>query len=151
MMRLHSLPFVVALVFAAGPGPADEPDKTALAKKAIRRVLEDQAEAWNNKDLPGFMEGYWKSPKLSFFSGKTRTQGWQATLERYRKKYQGEGKEMGRLQFSNLDIDLLGPEHALVKGRWQLTLSKETVSGLFTLIARKLPAGWRIVHDHTSS
>jgi hypothetical protein len=24
-------------------------------------------------------------------------------------------------------------------------------SGLFTLILRKLPEGWRIVHDHTSS
>ena len=121
------------------------------ANQAIRKVLDDQVIAWNKGDLRGFMEGYWQSPELSFYSGKNKTKGWQATLDRYRKKYQGEGKEMGKLAFSELDVELLGPGHALVRGRWQLTLAKEHPSGLFTLIFRKVPAGWRIVHDHTSN
>ena len=93
---------------------------------------------------------YWKSDKLSFYSGKDKTAGWQATLERYRKRYQGEGREMGQLSFSELEIDLLGPDSALVRGRWQVVLSKDKPSGLFTLLVKKLPEGWRIVHDHTS-
>lgn len=121
------------------------------AEKAIRRVLDDQVAAWNRGDLPGFMEGYWKSEKLSFFAGGARTRGWQATLDRYRKKYQGEGREMGKLAFKDLDVELLGAESALVKGAWHLTLKKEAAGGLFTLVFRKLPEGWRIVHDHTSS
>jgi ketosteroid isomerase-like protein len=46
---------------------------------------------------------------------------------------------------------LIGSDHALVKGRWQLTLSKDSVGGLFTLLMKKRPEGWRIVHDHTSN
>jgi beta-aspartyl-peptidase (threonine type) len=120
------------------------------AKDAIRKVLDDQVKAWNRGDLAGFMEGYWQSGDLSFFSGNNKTAGWQAALERYRKKYQGDKKEMGQLTFVDLSIDLLGPDHALVKGRFQLRMKNESPTGLFTLIVKKLPAGWRIIHDHTS-
>jgi beta-aspartyl-peptidase (threonine type) len=120
------------------------------AKKAIRKVLDDQAGAWNKGDLPGFMDGYWKSEDLRFFSGANVTSGWQATLDRYRKKYQADGKKMGQLTFSELEIELLGPDAALVRGRWQVVIGEEKLGGLFTLICKKLAPGWRIVHDHTS-
>ena len=119
--------------------------------KAIRSVLDDQVEAWNQKDLGRFMKGYWQDEGLTFFSGNQKTAGWKATLERYRKKYQGEGKEMGRLSFEDLSIELLGTDHALVRGRFRLVLTNETPAGIFTLILRKTPEGWRIIHDHTSS
>src|SRR5262245_55256914 len=90
------------------------------AKNVIRKVLDDQVKAWNQGDLPNFMKGYWQSPDLSFFSGNNKTAGWQATLERYRKKYQNEKKEMGQLAFKDLSIDVLGPDHALVTGRFEL-------------------------------
>ncbi len=128
-----------------------EPETKDSARRAITRVLKDQAATWNRGDLNGFMAGYWKSPQLTFFSGKTRTQGWQATLERYQKKYQSQGQEMGKLTFSELEIEVLGPDSAFVRGRWQLVTSKETPGGLFTLIFKKTPEGWRIVHDHTSA
>ena len=118
---------------------------------AIRKVLDDQAAAWNRGDLVRFMDGYWKSERLSFFSNNDKTAGWQATLDRYRKKYQGERKEMGKLAFEDLSVELLGTEHALVKGRFRLTLKEAAPTGIFTLVLRKLPEGWRIVHDHTSS
>ncbi len=46
------------------------------------------------------MSGYWNSPDLTFFSGAKKVSGWQPTLDRYRKNYQGEGHEMGKLEFS---------------------------------------------------
>jgi hypothetical protein len=58
---------------------------------AIRKVLQSQVEAWNRGDLDGFMAGYWNSPALTYFSGARETEGWQPTLERYRKKYQAPG------------------------------------------------------------
>src|SRR5689334_4167030 len=54
-------------------------------QQAIRAVLDGQVVAWNRGDLDGFMRGYWNSPELSFFSGGTRTRGWQATMDRYQK------------------------------------------------------------------
>jgi beta-aspartyl-peptidase (threonine type) len=127
---------------------SDEADRAA-----IRKVLDDQVAAWNRGDLEAFMVGYWSSEKLSFYSGKERTHGWQATLDRYRKRYQAGGKEMGQLRFELFHLDLFGPDAAVVRGKFRLTLKKqkEQPEGLFTLLFRRLPEGWRIVHDHTSS
>jgi beta-aspartyl-peptidase (threonine type) len=125
------------------PNPSED-------RAAIQEVLDKQVAAWNKGDLDGFMEGYWNSPELSFSSGADNKRGWQATYDRYRAKYQSQGSEMGKLTFSELEIDLLSSESAVVRGRFQLVMSKGNPSGLFTLIFKKLPEGWRIVHDHTS-
>jgi beta-aspartyl-peptidase (threonine type) len=132
------------LLFAA---PARAEDDAA---RAIREVLSAQVAAWNKGDLEGFMRGYWDSDRLTFFSGNMRNVGWKATLERYQKKYKSEGKEMGKLAFRDLEIEVLSADAAVVKGRFELDLGKEKPTGLFTLIFRKTPDGWRIVHDHTS-
>lgn len=131
----------LAILMFADPKPED----------AIRAVLTAQDEAWNRGDLEGFMKTYWKSDQLRFYSGGTVTSGWQATLDRYRKRYQAEGKEMGKLTFADLEVEVLGPDAAMARGRWKLKLSKENPEGLFTLILKKFPDGWKIVHDHTSA
>ena len=113
-------------------------------------MLQQQQAAWNHHDLEAFMSGYWNSAELTFF-GTHKTSGWQATLERYRKTYQGEGHEMGKLEFSDLKIEALAPDAGFVRGRWKLTMSDgKTPHGLFTLVFRRFPEGWKIVHDHTS-
>jgi beta-aspartyl-peptidase (threonine type) len=147
MWRLCCIGVVVGLIVQTGlpaGGPAEE-------KAAVRRLLDAQVAAWNKGDLPRFMEGYWRSNDLTFFSGDKKLAGWQATLDRYRQRYQDQGKEMGKLSFEELSVELLGTDHALVRGRFRLRLEKESPTGIFTLILRKLPAGWRIIHDHTSS
>lgn len=121
-------------------------------KGAVEQVLHTQQDSWNRHDLEGFMAGYWNSPELTFFSGAHETSAWQGALDRYRKVYQGEGKEMGKLEFSNLRIEALGTDAAFVRGSWHLTMSDgKTPHGLFTLVFRKFPDGWKIVHDHTSA
>jgi len=129
-----------------------KPDASRPAQDEIRHLLSAQVEAWNRGDLAGFMAGYWNSPDLTFFSGGNVAQGWQAALERYQRNYQGTGKEMGHLEFQDLNVDLLGERAALVRGKWHLTLSDgKTPHGLFTLILKRFPEGWKIVHDHTSA
>jgi beta-aspartyl-peptidase (threonine type) len=136
----------VSTACAATPTPA--PDVT----KDVRVVLTAQIDAWNRGDLDGYMAGYWKSPDLIFFSNGTETRGWQATLDRYRTRYQGEGKQMGILDFPELDILTLGPEAAMARGRWRLKMPDgKELSGMTSVILRKLPDGWRIVHDHSSA
>jgi beta-aspartyl-peptidase (threonine type) len=122
------------------------------AKSAVEQVLRAQQEAWNRHNLEVFMAGYWNSPELTFFSGAQETSGWQGALARYRKTYQSEGKEMGTLNFSSLRVEPLGNDAAFVRGAWRLTMSDgKTPHGLFTLVFRKFPEGWKIVHDHTST
>jgi len=127
-------------------------DRLKEETRAIQGVLDAQVDAWNRGDLEGFMTGYWHSPQLTFFSGKDVKPGWQATFDRYRQRYQAEGPDkMGTVTFSDLDIDVLGPDSASVRGRWKLVRENEVLGGLFTLLLKKKPEGWRIIHDHTSS
>jgi uncharacterized protein (TIGR02246 family) len=121
-------------------------------KSEIEQVLRDQQAAWNRHDLEAFMTGYWNSPDLTFFSGAQEHNGWQAALDRYRAAYQSPGHEMGKLDFSNLRIEPLGPDTAFVRGAWHLTMSDgKTPHGLFTLVFRKFDNSWKIIHDHTSA
>jgi beta-aspartyl-peptidase (threonine type) len=138
------------LLLAALLLPAADPPKAETAEEAIRKLLRDQETAWNKGDIEGFMAGYWKSPELTFSSGVEQTKGWDATLARYRKRYKGEGKEMGKLTFSEVRVQMLGEDSAFVRGKFELVRSKDKPSGLFTLILKRFPDGWRIIHDHTS-
>lgn len=116
----------------------------------IEAVLSHQAEAWNSGNLSGYMEGYWKSDSLLFTSGGTLRRGWQSTFEKYRRTYSSRQK-MGRLSFSQLEVRLLSDSSAWVFGAWELARTSDHPAGLFTLLLKKFPAGWRIIHDHTSS
>ena len=116
---------------------------------AVREIR--QVQAWNRRDLEGFMIGYWKSPDLSFYSGGTIVTGWEETLTRYRNRYQSAGNQMGHLEFTSLKIELLGPSAAFVRGRFQLTETSAESTGLFTLTFKKFSDGWKIIHDHTST
>jgi ketosteroid isomerase-like protein len=122
------------------------------AEAEVEHVLRVQQEAWNRHDLEAFMAGYWNSPELTFFSGAKKHDGWQAAMDRYRAAYASPGHEMGKLEFSGLRIEMLGADAAFVRGAWLLTMSDgKTPHGLFTLVFKKFPEGWKIVHDHTSS
>lgn len=133
------------------PQPETDPRAREEDEEGIKHLLVSQIEAWNNGNLQGFMSGYWHSPDLTFFSGVTVTRGWEPTLQHYQQRYKAEGREMGQLEFQDLNIDLLNRRSAVVTGKWQLTMSDgKKPGGLFTLIFKRLPGGWRIVHDHTS-
>jgi uncharacterized protein (TIGR02246 family) len=124
----------------------------ADSESAIKHVLTAQQDAWNRRDLDAFMSSYWDSPELTFFSGNKETRGWQATLERYRATYNSPGHAMGKLDFSDLRIEMLGPKAAFVRGAWHLTMPQgKNPEGKFTLIFRRFGDGWKIIHDHTSA
>jgi beta-aspartyl-peptidase (threonine type) len=145
---LSSLLAVALLV----PNLALAADSTPDVKTSVEQVLRTQQEAWNRRDLEAFMSGYWNSPYLTFFAGAQRTAGWQAVLDRYRRVYLSEGKQMGKLEFCDMQIEPLSTDTAFVRGAWHLTMTDgKTPHGLFTLVFRKFSDGWKIVHDHTAA
>jgi ketosteroid isomerase-like protein len=117
--------------------------------EAIRTVLAAQQGAWNRGDIPAFLEGYWNSPELTFSGGDGTVRGYAGLLERYRKSYP-DREAMGELDFSGLEIRILAPDAALVLGHWHLKRAAGDAGGVFTLVFRRFPTGWRIIHDHTS-
>lgn len=143
--------FLAIAVFGSAKQQRRKSDSVAATTKAILDVLNNQVAAWNHHDLEGFMSGYRNSEKLSFYSGGTKTSGWQPTLDRYRSRYQSAGREMGQLEFTELEVEQLGPDTAFVRGHWNLKMTTGDQGGLFTLIFRKFADGWKIIHDHTSA
>lgn len=140
--------FLPLLLLAAGCDGVKPEDPRA----SILEVLTRQAEAWNRGDLDRFLDGYSRSEKTVFAGGGTVHRGFEAMAERYRKKY-GTREKMGKLAFSNLAFESIEADRAVVTGSWELEIAGHETrpGGVFTLLFHRLPEGWRIVHDHTSS
>jgi ketosteroid isomerase-like protein len=134
---------------AAPPAPGDEAE--------IRAAIQAQAEAWNRADIPTFMETYEDSSETTFI-GLTLRKGFKPIRERYMLNYTTP-EQMGKLRFNDLDVRLLpnscgGTEYAVVTGKFHLDRTAHGEAkkddGIFSLVWRKGPHGWKIIVDHTS-
>jgi uncharacterized protein (TIGR02246 family) len=119
-------------------------------RQAISAALNAQQTAWNRGDVDAFLVGYWHSPDLTFSGSSGVARGWDGVLARYKKNYPDRAA-MGQLDFSDLEFRFLGPDAALVLGRWHLKRERDDLGGVFTLVWQRLPEGWKIIHDHTSA
>jgi len=113
------------------------------------QIVEMQSAAWNRGDLQEFMGPYWNDERLTFSSSGKTKRGWNATLENYRKNYP-DPETMGKLTFSELETQELGPDSMLMLGNWKLD-RKEPVGGNFSLVWKRIDGKWLIVHDHSSA
>jgi len=121
------------------------------AEDAIRQVLVDQQSAWNRGDIPAFMQGYDDSPQTTFI-GKSVERGYAMILERYQRSYASR-EAMGELDFSEIVVRMLGPDHAVVTGHFHLARTQAgggETAGVFSLVFEKEASGWKIILDHTS-
>ncbi len=141
-MKELSFVFVILIINAAGSSQPQD------VRGELLGILELQKESWNKQDLEGFMAYYWNSEEFTFQSGANRLRGWKALLERYKKSYSGEN--WAELDFTDLEVNVLSDDFAYVLGRWKLELKDSLREGVFTIIFKRLPEGWRIIHDHSS-
>jgi uncharacterized protein (TIGR02246 family) len=141
-------PIICCILVAALVRAAPQQSLNPVAE--IQSVLRGQQDAWNRGDIDGFMNGYARSESTVFVSEDEVRRGWETVRERYRQKYSDRTK-MGTLAFSDIEVTLLSPDAAVVLGRWRLKRANDEPHGRFSLIFKRLPEGWRIVHDHTSA
>ena len=143
---------VAVLFLLAGVAHAQSSDEAA-----IRAVMAAQTAAWNRADIDGFMRGYEDSPETTFVSTSVH-KGYRPILERYKQAY-SSAAQMGKLTFTDIDVRLLPsgcgePELALVTGRFHLERKAKGAAtkddGIFSLVWRRGPQGWKIILDHTS-
>ena len=103
------------------------------------------------------MQTYENSPDTTFIGAKLR-KGYEPILERYKSAYTTP-EQMGKLTFGDLEIRLLPSsagkvEYAVVTGTFHLARTAhgdaKKDDGIFSLVWRKGPQGWKIILDHTS-
>jgi ketosteroid isomerase-like protein len=137
---------------AIAPAQVATPDETS-----IRAAITTQADAWNRADIPTFMQTYENSPDTTFIGAKLR-KGYGPILERYKEAYTTK-EQMGTLTFTDLDVRMLpspcgATDLAIVTGKFHLERSQKGEAkkddGIFSLVWRKGPQGWKIILDHTS-
>jgi ketosteroid isomerase-like protein len=116
---------------------------------SIRRIMADQAAAWNKGDIDDFMKGYWNNDSLVFVGKLGLNYGYARTLAGYKKRYDSPDK-MGQLFFTLLSIKELSPDYCFVLGKWLLKRKIGDVGGIYSLLFRKIDGRWQIVVDHTS-
>ena len=119
-------------------------------RAAITKILATQQGNWNQGNVDAFLEGYWRSPDLTFSGSGGIARGWDSVLARYKKNYPDRAA-MGQLDFSGLEFHFLGNDAALVLGHWHLARAHGDIGGVFSLVWQRFPEGWRIIHDHTST
>jgi beta-aspartyl-peptidase (threonine type) len=146
LKKLMPLPLIAAFLTLMTYCCQSSPDIHKVENE-IQDILNKQKISWNEKNIEGFMEYYWNSEKFTFQSGNTRLHGWDALLSRYKESY--NGKKWGKLDFTDIEIEVLSNDIAYVLGRWQLVYEDSSEEGLFTIIFLRMPEGWRIVHDHS--
>ncbi len=118
----------------------------AADKKAILSILTAQEKAWNQFDLEGYMQGYWKSDSLKFYGGKGLTTGWQKTLDNYKRGYPTK-EYTGTLKFTVDAITKIEANSYHVMGQYHLARKVGDANGVFLIIFRKIDGEWRIVAD----
>jgi ketosteroid isomerase-like protein len=118
----------------------------AADKKAILSVLKTQENAWNQNDLEGFMQGYWKNDSLKFYGSKGVTNGWQKTLDNYKKSYPSK-EYTGNLSFTIEAITKIEDNSYYVMGQFHLIRDAGNANGVFLIIFRKIEGEWKIIAD----
>ncbi|WP_209400082.1 DUF4440 domain-containing protein [Pseudozobellia sp. WGM2] len=115
-------------------------------EKAILDIIKKQKIAWTNGDLEGFMQGYWQSDSLTYYSGGKITRGWQTTLENYKKGYPNDDY-IGSLEFTIDQITKINEGAYYVMGQYHLTRKVGDANGTFMIIFKKIDGQWKIIAD----
>jgi uncharacterized protein (TIGR02246 family) len=118
----------------------------------IRAMMEKSQANWNRGDLAAFAADYEDSPDTTFVGKDVTRGGTAAVLARYQAHYPNR-EAMGTLTYSELSIRVLAPDIVLADGKYFLQRTAAgggDASGRFTLVIRKTPKGWKIIHDHSS-
>ncbi|QQX77270.1 MULTISPECIES: YybH family protein [Aequorivita] len=115
-------------------------------KKAILTVLKMQEDAWNQNNLEDFMQGYWKSDSLKFYGSNGLTQGWQKTLDNYKKGYPSK-EYTGNLSFTIDAITKIEKDSYYLMGQFHLVRDAGNANGVFLIIFRKIEGEWKIIAD----
>jgi ketosteroid isomerase-like protein len=143
-------PIVLGANLAAADSAPCPATDTTVEKAAILKVIVDMQAAWNRGDFRGYMQGF-KNPDVIFVSGGRFQDGWQGTLDHYIRDYGASPETRGTLRFSDIRIEILGPDAAQLISRYQLVRQQHSQYGINTRLMRKVSGQWVIALNHVSS
>jgi uncharacterized protein (TIGR02246 family) len=153
-MRAITLLLAAALAACRAGGEPIASGKNSAAATLTTEIVSqlDRAAAdWNRGDLEAFLSDYAAESTTTFVDGRRARHGFDFIRQNYAPRF-APGARRDRLHFEEVEVRPLSPDLALVTARFVLDRGGTvTASGPFTLVMERRPAGWRILHDHSSS
>jgi ketosteroid isomerase-like protein len=123
-------------------------DEQSDIKNTLKKQITQLSATWNTGDLDGFLKSY-KDADSTHYITSIDTQGYKNIIAQYKKRFPTSDK-MGKLTVSNLEVNVLSSQYAMVVGKWKVTQNNKSTSGFFSLIYENTSEGWKIILDHTS-
>src|ERR1700693_5145087 len=105
MKKINFLLFLLFISVASFAQSADE--------LAVKKLMADQATAWNRGSIDDFMKGYWNDDSLTFIGHGCITYVYSNTLNNYKTTY-NDASKMGKLFFTLIKLKKLSPEYYFV-------------------------------------
>jgi uncharacterized protein (TIGR02246 family) len=147
--KLLGLLVAAAAALAAAQSRGEPPGADA-DKAAILAVTERMEAAWNRGDFRGYMDGF-ANPDVVFISRGEFQKDWQGTLDHYIRDYGASEATRGQLHFSDIRIEMLAPDAAILNSRFHLERPENTLDGISTRVMRKRDGKWVIALNHVSA
>lgn len=141
---------IVIALLAAWSIASAAPAAKSNEESAILSVIATMEAAWNRGDFRGYMEGF-ENPGVQFVSGGKFQDGWQGTLDHYVRDYGGSAERRGKLHFYEMKVEILGPDAAMLVGRYRLDRGERHTEGVNTRLFRKRDGRWLITLNHVSA
>ncbi|MBA3258751.1 MAG: nuclear transport factor 2 family protein [Gemmatimonadales bacterium] len=146
---LQGIPCVALILLLAAVPAAAQTSGGRAAEGEIRALLGESAAAWNRADLDGHLAD--NADSITFMTSKGPIVGKAGTADALRRGFFRDGKPVQSLRFEQVSVRPLGGAHALVVGRFVLSGGGQPDrSGWFSTVWERQPAGWRVIHDHSS-
>jgi hypothetical protein len=123
----------------------------ALSKEdEVRDIVREESRCWNEHNLNGYMDLFWRSPSLVATIDGEQLTGWDRLMAAYRNGYTDPNK-MGSVSLERITTQQLDSE--LFRAMSWFTLHQQTGDHPFvdSIILRRFPDGWKIVSAHSST
>ncbi|HWX34239.1 MAG TPA: nuclear transport factor 2 family protein [Steroidobacteraceae bacterium] len=128
-------------------------DAESLSRE-VKAVLDCSMAAWNAGDLNAFLDCYENSPHTSYLTSDQIVVGYAEIEKLYAERFATvSAARRGILSMSLSRVVPLSADHSLAIGRYMLSRDESnggSGDGVFSLVLRRTPVGWRIAADHTS-
>ena len=148
--KLRLLLAALVCAFMTSNTPPATAASAEVEKEAILALVARMEAAWNRGDFRGYMDGF-ANPDVIFISRGIVQKDWQGTLDHYIRDYGASEATRGRLRFSDIRIEMLAPDAALLNSRFQLDRPQNPLEGISTRLMRKRGDKWVIALNHVSS
>jgi hypothetical protein len=153
------LPWVLAFSLSASPLQETDPGTMSPSKatvdsstdvQLITEEIAHQYQAWNARDIDGYMSAFWKSPQLIYVIDSDVRIGWDSAYGKVHREFP-PGQDPGHPVLERLQVNVVSPDTAVSLEWWTVHFIGVDVHGNTSSAWRKFPEGWRIIECHTSS